>query len=110
MAKTTTRNNGVWGTQLRPNHLRGTPLPQPARAAASEDGKIATPVPRAYCVAFCEGPILAEIRRCVSALGESALRCGCRGCGGPLCAGSRGSDSQSSKGQVQTSVEEVKPF
>jgi hypothetical protein len=33
-----------------------------------EDGEIATPVPRVYCTAFWEGPILAEIRggRCES--------------------------------------------
>src|SRR6266850_5630207 len=109
MAKTPTRNNGVRGTQLRPNHLRGTPLPQPARAVASEDGKIATPVPRAYCVAFYEGPILAEIRRCVSVLGESALRC-VAAAADAVDRFAREAEAVTAnllRGQVQTSVEEV---
>jgi hypothetical protein len=38
--------------------------------AQAEDGKIATPVPRACCMAFWEEPILAEIRRCSWESGE----------------------------------------
>src|ERR1700682_3992250 len=89
---------------------RNETVPRPRPVHRRPDGKIATPVPRPYCVAFYEGPILAKIRSRVSDFRESALSCGCRDAVGHLPQEAEEVAENLLRKQGQTSVEEVKPF
>src|SRR6202171_1172525 len=89
---------------------RNETVPRPRLVSRRPDGKIATPVPRPYCVAFYEGPILAKIRGSVSDFRESALSCSCRDAVGHLPQEAEEVAENLLREQVQTSVEEVKPF
>src|ERR1700674_2295749 len=66
------------------------------RLVRNGDGKMATPVPRVYCVAFYEEPILARIRGCVC-FGRIGVALRPPRCGGQPHTGSRGSAAGSSE-------------